>query len=141
MELRHVPPAEPRTLGAWLHIISSSTELSLVLVGLPELHDRLSLRRNRSLFSRIHRRFALDPLGPDDTREYLGMRLKAAGCDRPLFTNDASAMLHEGASGALRDIDRLATAALRSAAKRRRKLVERDDVTHAIDVGGLGGRE
>jgi type II secretory pathway predicted ATPase ExeA len=115
--------------------------LSLVLVGLPELHDRLALRRNRSLFSRIHRRLAIDPLRVDDTLEYLGMRLKAAGCGREIFTADAVALLHEAAAGSLRDTDRLATAALRSAARRKRKLVERDDVAHAIDVGGLNGRE
>lgn len=129
-----------------LHILlnyewDSRALLSLVLVGLPELHDRLALRRNRSLFSRIHRRLAIDPLGPEDTREYLAMRLKAAGCDRAIFTSDAVGLLHEAAAGSLRDIDRLATAALRSAARRKRKLVERDDATHAVDIGGLNGRE
>jgi type II secretory pathway predicted ATPase ExeA len=123
-----------------LHILlnyewDSRALLSLVLVGLPELHDRLALRRNRSLFSRIHRRLAIEPLAPDDTREYLAMRLKAVGCERDIFTSDAVGMLHEAANGSLREIDRLATAALRSAARRKRKLVERDDVTHAIDVG------
>lgn len=129
-----------------LHILmnyewDSRALLSLVLVGLPELHDRLALRRNRSLFSRIHRRLAIDPLGPEDTREYLAMRLKAAGCDRGLFTNDGVALLHEAAAGSLRGVDRLATAALRSAARRKRKLVERDDINHAIEVEGLHARE
>lgn len=69
------------------------------------------------------------------------MRLRAVGCDRAIFTSDGVALLHEAAAGSFRDIDRLATMALRSAAKRKRKLVERDDVAHAIDVGGLNGRE
>jgi len=56
--------------------------LSLVLVGLPELHDRLTLRRNRSLYSRSHRRLHVDPLVPDDTAKYLRVRLAAAGCER-----------------------------------------------------------
>lgn len=129
-----------------LHILmnyewDSRALLSLVLVGLPELHDRLALRRNRSLFSRIHRRLSIDPLGPGDTREYLTMRLKAVACDREIFTTDAVALLHEAATGSLRDIDRIATAALRSAARRKKKLVEHDDVTHAVEVGGLNGRE
>src|SRR5690606_8849615 len=52
-----------------LHILlnyawDSRSLLSLVLVGLPELDDRLALRRNRSLYSRLHRRFCIQPLTP-----------------------------------------------------------------------------
>ena len=46
-------------------------------------------------------------------------------------------MLHEAALGSLRDIDRLATAALRESARRKRKLVERDVVAHVIGVLGV----
>jgi type II secretory pathway predicted ATPase ExeA len=108
--------------------------LSLVLVGLPELHDRLTLRRNRSLYSRLHRRLHLDPLVPDDTAEYLRVRLHGAGSDRELFAADAVAMLHEATLGALRDIDRLATAALREAARKTRKLVERDTLARVVQA-------
>lgn len=122
-----------------LHILlnyqwDSRALLSLILVGLPELNDRLALRRNRSLFSRIHTRLSLSPLAPEDTAEYVRLRLRKAGCDRELFTADALAMLHEAANGSLRDIDRLATAALREAARRKRKLVERDVLSRVIDV-------
>ena len=109
-----------------LHILlnynwDSKALLSVVLVGLPELDDRLSMRRNRSLYSRIGRRLSIPPLVPDDTAEYVRLRLKAAGCDKELFTADAISMLHEAASGALRDIDRIATAALRETARKKRK--------------------
>jgi general secretion pathway protein A len=122
-----------------LHILlnyqwDSRALLSLVLVGLPELNDRLALRRNRSLFSRIHRRLSISPLAPEDTAEYVRLRLRKAGCERELFTADALAMLHEAANGSLRDMDRLATAALREAARRKRKLVERDVLGRVIDV-------
>jgi type II secretory pathway predicted ATPase ExeA len=108
--------------------------LSLVLVGLPELRDRLTMRRNRSLYSRLHRRLQLDPLAPDDTAEYLRVRLGHVGCDRELFSHDAVAMLHEATAGALRDIDRLATAALRETARRKRKLVERDVIARVVEA-------
>ncbi len=108
--------------------------LSLVLVGLPELEDRLAMRRNRSLYSRVHRRLRIGVLTPEDTAEYVRVRLRAAGCERELFTADAVAMLHEAALGAHRDIDRVATAALRAAARRKRKLVERDVLAHVIDA-------
>ena len=125
-----------------LHILlnyewDSRALLSLVLVGLPELADRMALRRNRSLHSRIHHRLSIDGIVPDDTASYVGFRLKAVGCDRELFTSDGIAMIHEAALGSLRDIDRVATAALRESARRKRKLVERDAVAHVIGVLGL----
>jgi general secretion pathway protein A len=54
--------------------------------------------------------------------------------DRELFTADALAMLHEAANGSLRDLDCLATAALREAARRKRKLVERDVLGRVVDI-------
>jgi general secretion pathway protein A len=122
-----------------LHILlnyqwDSKSLLSLVLVGLPELDDRLGRRHNRSLYSRIHTRLRVDPLTPEDTAEYLRVRLARTGCARELFASDAVAMLHEAASGALREVDRLATAALREAARKKRKLVERDVLARVVDV-------
>lgn len=121
-----------------LHILlnyawDSRALLSLVLVGLPELRDRLGLRRNRSLHSRLHHRFEIAPLTPDDTAEYLRLRMRRAGCDREVFALDASVLLHE-ATGAMRDLDRLAAAALRETARKKRKLVERDVVARVIEA-------
>jgi type II secretory pathway predicted ATPase ExeA len=101
-----------------LHILlnyewDSRALLSLVLVGLPELSDRLEPRRNRSLYSRLHRRLHIEPLTVDDTGAYVRLRLRQAGCDRELFSQDAIALIHETALGTMRDIDRLATNALR----------------------------
>jgi type II secretory pathway predicted ATPase ExeA len=124
-----------------LHILlnyqwDSRALLSLVLVGLPELGDRLALRRNRSLYSRLHHRLAIDALSPEDTAEYLRMRLRRAGCERELFATDAAALLHEATAGGMRDLDRLAAAALRDAARKKRRLVERDVVSRLLDHTG-----
>jgi type II secretory pathway predicted ATPase ExeA len=122
-----------------LHILlnyawDSRALISLVLVGLPELRERLALRRNRSLYSRIHHRLEISPLTPDDTTEYLRMRLERAGCTREVFASDATVLLHEATVGAMRDLDRLAAAALRESARKKRKLVERDVVTQVIET-------
>jgi len=122
-----------------LHILlnyqwDSKALLSLVLIGLPELEDRLAMRRNRALYSRLPWRLGLDALAPEDTAEYLRLRLSKAGCERELFSSDAIAMLHEAASGALREIDRIATNALRAAARKKRKLVERDILTRLLEA-------
>ena len=122
-----------------LHILlnyawDSRALLSLVLVGLPELRERLSLRRNRSLHSRIHHRLEVNSLTPDDTTEYVRLRMERAGCTREVFASDATVLLHEATLGAMRDLDRLAAASLRESARKKRKLVERDVVARVIEA-------
>ena len=107
--------------------------LSLILVGLPELEKRLMVRCNRPLYSRLHRRLLVDPLTPEDTAEYVRLRLTKAGVTREIFASDALALIHEAAAGAHREIDRVATAALRVATQRKKKLVERDTLAHVLE--------
>ena len=122
-----------------LHILlnyawDSRALLSLVLVGLPELRERLALRRNRSLYSRIHHRLEVAALTPEDTAEYLRMRMARAGVEREIFASDAVVLLHEATAGAMRDLDRLCSAALRETCRKKRKLVERDVVGRVIEA-------
>jgi general secretion pathway protein A len=120
-----------------LHILlnyawDSRALLSLILIGLTDFEARLRLGRNRSLYSRIHRRLAIDPTTPEDTADYLRYRARHAGVDREVFAPDAVAVLHEAAAGTLRDLDRLASTCLRHAARKKRKLVDRDIVTRVV---------
>ena len=122
-----------------LHILAnydwdSHPLLSIVLVGLPEMNERLRLRKNRSLWSRIHTRVGLGEATPEDTAEYVAYRLKKAGSSRELFHADALSMLHEASSGRLRDIDRIATNALKRAARRRLKKVDRRLIEEAAEA-------
>jgi general secretion pathway protein A len=114
-----------------LHILAnyewdSKALLSIVLVGLPETLQRLALAKNRSLWSRIHTRLSLGEASPGDTAEYIAYRTKRAGADRELFSSDAIALIHEHTHGRLRDIDRVATDALKLATRRKLRLVDRE---------------
>jgi general secretion pathway protein A len=102
------------------------------LVGLPELGQQLERRRNRSLYSRIHHRFALDDVTGEDITEYVAYRLHHAGTDKTVFAADAIALMHEHATGALRDIDHMALGAMRDAARRKRKTVDREAVERVL---------
>ena len=120
-----------------LHILAnyewdSKPLLSLVLVGLPELRQRLPLAKNRSLWSRIHTRIALGEAAPGDTAEYIQHRLKRAGVDRELFNSDALALVHEQAQGRLREVDRLCTDALKHAARRKLRVIDRELVAKVL---------
>jgi type II secretory pathway predicted ATPase ExeA len=120
-----------------LHILAnyewdSRSLLSLVLVGLSEMQQRMNLARNRSLWSRIHTRVHLGEAKVDDTAEYVQHRLGRAGADASLFSSDAIAMLHEASVGRLRDIDRIATDALKRAARRKLKKIDRQLIELAV---------
>jgi general secretion pathway protein A len=124
---------------AHLHILmnyewDAKALLSLVLVGLPDLEPRLAQRAHRSLLTRLHHRFLIPPATLEDTADYVRFRLGAAGADRDLFPEDALAALHEHSTGALREIDRLATAALRDCARRKKRLVDRAGVDKAAEL-------
>ncbi len=59
-------------------------------------------------------------------------RLARVGATKDIFSADALALLHEAAGSSLRDTDRIAAAALRLAARRKKKLVERDVLTRIL---------
>jgi general secretion pathway protein A len=120
-----------------LHILAnyewdSKALLSIVLVGLPETRQRLALAKNRSLWSRIHTRLCLGEATSGDTAEYIAFRLKRAGADRELFSSDAIALIHEQTQGRLREIDRVATDALKLGARHKIRIVDRELVVRAF---------
>ncbi len=61
-------------------------------------------------------------------------RLGAAGAAHTLFPDDAVAELHACSQGSLREIDRIATMSLRDAARRKKKLVDKELVVRAAQV-------
>jgi len=124
-----------------LHILAnyswdSRPLLSIVLVGLPELWSRLSLGKNRSFWSRISTRLSMGDAKPEDTVEYIEYRLQTEGGSRPLFSSDAFALIHEATHGRLRDIDRIATQALKRAARLKLKLMDRELLAHVLETDG-----
>lgn len=86
------------------------------------------------MWSRIHSRLSIETPNVGDSTEYIEYRLRRAGADKPLFGSDALTILHEATQGQLRDIDRIATCALRSAARRKLSLVDRELLEHVIEA-------
>ncbi|HUT69476.1 MAG TPA: AAA family ATPase [Desulfatiglandales bacterium] len=56
--------------------------ITVVLVGRPELNDKLSQWRCEPLRQRINIRHHLRPLHEEETREYIATRLRAAGAEK-----------------------------------------------------------
>lgn len=119
-----------------LHVLAnfdmdSRPLLSLVLVGLPELQDRLRLGVHRSLLTRIGTMVDIGQTTPDDTAAYVRHRLERAGANRDIFASDGFVVLHELAAGVPRVVDALAEGAMQQAAEREERLIGRATVRRA----------
>ena len=90
--------------------------MQIVLFGQPELDRKLQSKSIRQLRERITHSFDLDPLSPQDVREYLHFRLQQAGCPWPqLFHPRAEKMVAAASNGLTRRINILADKALLAA--------------------------
>ena len=87
--------------------METSTEklLPVVLVGQPELADRLNRQELQQLKQRVALRAALQPLSAHDTAAYVAERIRIAGGDvRTVFTPEAVAAVYECTGGVPRTI-------------------------------------
>ena len=103
--------------------------LNLVLVGQPELADRLNEQSLRQLKQRITLRAHLTPLDLRETASYIAGRLRIAGGNvSEIFTKEAVIAIHEHAHGLPRVINVLSDNALMSGFALQSKPVDADIV-------------
>lgn len=86
--------------------------LQIVLLGQPELRDKLAQPHLRQLAQRVTARYHLAPLDADETEAYLRHRIAVAGGKRFPFAPDAVRALHRHSGGVPRLINILADRAL-----------------------------
>jgi type II secretory pathway predicted ATPase ExeA/septal ring-binding cell division protein DamX len=95
---------------------SQSKLLQIVLFGQPELEENLRQPQIRQLRERITHSFRLSPLKPDEIRDYLNFRLRAAGYRGPdLFSPPIVAAIAKSSDGLTRRINLIADKALLAA--------------------------
>jgi general secretion pathway protein A len=114
--------------------------LQIVLVGQPELEEKLKLRELRQLDQRVAIRCYLGPLPKKETFRYIEHRLRIAGLPGAVpFTRGAMARIHRYSRGIPRVINMVCDRALMAAFSTRVREVTPALVTTAI--GNLeGGR-
>jgi type II secretory pathway predicted ATPase ExeA len=104
----------------WLSLLQPVRQgrLKLVLLGNEALERQLAAPRMHALKQMIRWQHRLEPLGVEETRDYLEFHVEAAGCARPaeLFTPNAVARIHALAAGLPGRINRIALRALEAAA-------------------------
>lgn len=86
--------------------------LQVVLVGQPELSQRLNLYDLRQLRQRIMVRFHIAPLEKDEIKDYINHRLNIAGSSKVHFTDEAIEVISGFSSGTPRLINMLCDRAL-----------------------------
>lgn len=80
--------------------------LQIVLVGQPELEDKLNLHELRQLKQRCAVRSVVKPLGRDESVEYVKHRLHMAGCPRDeVFSASAMRLVVNHAKGSPRTLN------------------------------------
>ncbi len=90
----------------------TSKLLQIVLLGQPELDQKLHAQDLRQLRQRISVWSRLGPMDADETREYVSHRLRVAGAERPIFTDSALRTVHQRSGGVPRLINLLCDRAL-----------------------------
>ena len=113
--------------------------LQIVLVGQPELKERLALPELRQLRQRILVRCELQPLNVAEVGQYLAYRLQIAGAPEPwLFDESAVRLVHKHAAGIPRLINAIGDRALLAGYIARVSRITKGEVERAIhDLGDL----
>ena len=97
--------------------------LQIILLGQPELAEKLSRPELRQLAQRVTARYHLGSLNAAETAGYISHRLSVAGCERPIFSRAAVAVVHRRSGGIPRLINVLADHALLAAFAKNQLLV------------------
>jgi type II secretory pathway predicted ATPase ExeA len=92
--------------------LDDSNLLSVILMGQPELRERLADPVYEPLRQRIGIQYHLNSLDLEETLEYLDFRLTVAGGNPGLFLPDAVLRIYELSGGVPRRINTIATNAL-----------------------------
>jgi type II secretory pathway predicted ATPase ExeA len=106
--------------------------IAIVLVGQPELRERLKHRAFRALTQRIGAEFHLTPLSADDAVAYVRHRLSVAGATRAVLSDSAIRRLHAASRGVPRVLNHLATQALLEGMARGAAVVDEDMASAAV---------
>ncbi len=86
--------------------------LQTLLVGQPELHDKLKRHELRQFAQRISVSHRVEPLDEAETAEYVRHRLRVAGGDPRIFHKNALRLIHRNSGGIPRIINTLCDQAL-----------------------------
>lgn len=112
--------------------MDAASPLACLLIGQPTLRRMIRLGVLAALEQRIALRYAMPPMTAAETASYISHHLKLAGRTDPLFSDDATALIHEAARGLPRAVNNLAIQALVAAYADRKAIVDENSARIAV---------
>ncbi len=108
--------------------------LNFVFFGLSELEDVLSL--DEPLKQRVAIKIRLKPFSEEDAKDYIKHRLRVAGCNKEIFTEEAVRRIYQYTQGVARRINTVCDNALLEGYLFKANLIDSDTIkTVAVDLG------
>lgn len=101
-------------------------------MGQPTLRRRIRLGAFAALDQRIALRFAMPPMSPAETTAYIAHHLNLAGRADTLFSDDATALIHQVSRGLPRAVNNLALHALVAAYAAKKAIVDESSARVAV---------
>ena len=114
------------------HDMDSSSPFACLLVGQPTLRRRMKLGVLAALDQRIGLRYAMPPMTPEETGSYLRHHVTLAGRSDTLFSEDATALIHQTSRGYPRAVNNLALQALVAAFAANKAIVDESSTRAAV---------
>lgn len=114
------------------HDMDSRSPFSCLLVGQPTLRRRVKLGVLAALDQRIGLRYTMAPMTAEETADYIHHHLTLAGRSDPLFTQDATNLIHETSRGYPRMVNNLAIQALIATYATKGNLVDESSARAAV---------
>ncbi|GIE08150.1 ExeA family protein [Paractinoplanes durhamensis] len=114
------------------HDMDSTSPFACLLVGQPTLRRRIKLGMFAALDQRIALRYTLPPMNATDTAGYLRHHLTLAGRSDPLFSDDATTLIHQTSRGLPRAVNNLAVQSLIAAFAADKAIVDESSTRAAV---------
>lgn len=105
--------------------------LQIILMGQPELRDRLNSPELEQLNQRITARFHLKALSRSEVKEYIDHRLKICNCNDEIFSRSNIDLIYKLTNGVPRLINVLCDRSLLGAFVRKKKIISNDIIRKA----------
>lgn len=105
--------------------------LSLILVGQPELRERIDTLPQLS--QRLTVKYHIGALSAEDSRAYLRHRVRTAGGAEDIFTGGAETLIIEAANGIPRNLNKISDLALLTGFGKSSPLIDEDIVREVVN--------
>ncbi|HEY5878505.1 MAG TPA: AAA family ATPase [Nakamurella sp.] len=112
--------------------MDSHSPFACLLVGQPTLRRRIKLGTFAALDQRITLRYAMAGMTDTETAGYLSHHLKLVGRSDTLFSDDATALIHQVSRGLPRAVNNLAIQALVAAYAANKTIVDESSARAAV---------